>query len=173
IQQCCQLLKVVYFGIYGHKARKLHNSSQLMTLFLGASGSPPKEGFVGVSGSPTFVLKQNTSTTTHWKNIFIMSNCNVTFYKKTDGTKGTDGYKNYDGPQSVADLSKVLWEGTTFANDMKDDISWVDTSSQTWVRVYSKTNFQGRTALIGPNQHVSMKTLYDENKEGTMDDTIE
>ncbi len=69
-----------------------------------------------------------------------MSNCNVTFYKKTDGKKGTDGYKNYDGPQSVADLSKVLWEGTTLDNDMKDDISWIDTSSQAWVRVYSKAN---------------------------------
>jgi hypothetical protein len=102
-----------------------------------------------------------------------MSNCNVTFYKKTDGKKGTDAYKNYDGPQSVSDLSKVLWEGTTFDNDMKDDISWVDTSSQTWVRVYSKANFQGRTALIGPNQHISMKSLRDENNEGDMDDTIE
>lgn len=102
-----------------------------------------------------------------------MSNCNVTFYKGTDGKKGTDGYKNYDGPQTVADLSKVLWENTTFDNDMKDDISWVDTGSQTWVRVYSKANFQGRTALIGPNQHISMKTLRDENDEGDMDDTIE
>ncbi len=102
-----------------------------------------------------------------------MSNCNVTFYKKTDGKKGTDAYKNFDGPQTVADLSQVLWEGTTFDNDMKDDISWVDTSSQTWVRVYSKANFQGRTALIGPNQHMSMKSLWDENGEGDMDDTIE
>jgi len=101
-----------------------------------------------------------------------MSNCNVTFYKKTDRKK-SDGYKNYDGPQSVADLSKVLWEETTFDNDMKDDISWVDTSSQAWVRVYSKANFQGRTALIGPDQHVSMKTLRDENDEDDMDDTIE
>lgn len=102
-----------------------------------------------------------------------MSNCNVTFYKKTDGKKGTDGYKNYDGPQTVSDLSQVLWDGTTFDNDMKDDISWVDTSSQTWVRVYSKANFQGRTALIGPDQHISMKSLRDENNEGDMDDTIE
>lgn len=102
-----------------------------------------------------------------------MSNCNVTFYKDTDGKKGTGAYKNYDGPQSVADLSKVLWADTTFDNDMKDDISWVDTSSETWVRVYSKANFQGRTALIGPNQHVNMKTLRDENDEGDMNDTIE
>jgi len=102
-----------------------------------------------------------------------MSNCNVTFFKGTDGHKGTGAHKNYDGPQSVADLSKVLWEGTTFDNDMKDDISWIDTSSQTWVRVYSKVNFQGRTALIGPDQHVSMKTLRDENNEGDMNDTIE
>ncbi|GGG79447.1 hypothetical protein GCM10007415_09580 [Parapedobacter pyrenivorans] len=102
-----------------------------------------------------------------------MSNCNLTFYKKTDGKKGTDGYKNYDGPQAVADLSKVLWEGITSNNDMKDDISWVDTSSQAWVRVYSKANFQGRTALIGPDQHVSMKTIRDESDEDDMDDTIE
>lgn len=102
-----------------------------------------------------------------------MSNCNVTFYKKTDGKKGTDGYKNYDGPQAVADLSKVLWEGTTFDNDMKDDISWVDTGSQAWLRVYSKPNYQGRTVLIGPDQHISMKALSDENNEGDMDDTIE
>src|SRR5690606_40765201 len=81
-----------------------------------------------------------------------MSNCNVTFYKDTDDNKGTGAHKNYDGPQSVADLSKVLWVGTTFDNDMKDDISWIDTSTQTWVRVYSKANFQGRTALIGPDQ---------------------
>src|SRR5690606_20122710 len=102
-----------------------------------------------------------------------MSNCNVTFYKGTDGTKGTGGYKNYDGPQSVSDLSKVLWEGTTFNNDMKDDISWVDTASETWVRVYSKANFQGRTALIGPDQHVNMKDLRDDYDESHMDDTIE
>lgn len=102
-----------------------------------------------------------------------MSNCNVTFYKKTDGHKGTDGYKNYDGPHSETDLSKVLWDGTTFDNDMKDDISWIDTSSSAWVRVYSKPNFQGRTALIGPDQHISMKALRDENDEDDMDDTIE
>lgn len=102
-----------------------------------------------------------------------MSNCNLTFYKKTDGKKGTDGYKNYDGPQAVADLSKVLWDGITSNNDMKDDISWVDTGSQAWVRVYSKANFQGRTALIGPDQHVNMKTFRDENDEDDMDDTIE
>lgn len=41
-----------------------------------------------------------------------MSNCNVTFYKDTDGNKGTGAHKNYDGPQSVADLSKVLWVKT-------------------------------------------------------------
>lgn len=102
-----------------------------------------------------------------------MSNCNVTFHKDTDDKKGTGAYKNYDGPQSVADLSKVLWEDTTFDNDMKDDISWIDTSTQTWVRVYSKANFQGRTVLIGPDQHVSMKTLRDENNEDDMNDTIE
>src|SRR5690606_30386295 len=102
-----------------------------------------------------------------------MSNCNVTFYKDTDGNKGTGAHKNYDGPQSVADLSKVLWVGTTFDDDMKDDISWIDTSTQTWVRVYSKANVQGRTALIGPDQHVSMKTLRDENNEDDMNDTIE
>src|SRR5690606_14889765 len=93
--------------------------------------------------------------------------------KKTDGHKGTDGYKNYDGPHSETDLSKVLWDGTTFDNDMKDDISWIDTSSSAWVRVYSKPNFQGRTALIGPDQHISMKALRDENDEDDMDDTIE
>ncbi len=102
-----------------------------------------------------------------------MSNCNVTFYKDTDGKRGTGAYKNYDGPQSVTDLSKVLWEDTTFDNDMKDDISWIDTSSETWVRVYSKANFQGRTVLIGPDQHVSMKVLRDEKDEDDMNDTIE
>src|SRR3546814_8928990 len=82
-----------------------------------------------------------------------MSNCNVTFYKDTDDHKGTGAHKHYDGPQSVADLSKVLWEDTTFDNDMKDDISWIDTSTQTWVRVYSKANFQGRT--VRSEEHTS------------------
>lgn len=98
-----------------------------------------------------------------------MSNCNVTFYKHDE--KG-DPYKNYDGPQSEPDLHDVEWPGQPH-NDMEDDISWIDTGSQAWVRIYSSANYQGRTALIGPNQHVNMKDVKDENNEDDMNDTIE
>ena len=101
-----------------------------------------------------------------------MSNCNVTFYKDTDDKKGTGHYKNYDGPQSVSDLNQVQWHGQSH-DDMKDDISWIDTSSEAWVHIYSKANFQGRRALVGPNQHVNLKILQDENNEGDMNDTVE
>ncbi|HEU4454280.1 MAG TPA: hypothetical protein VFR81_14525 [Longimicrobium sp.] len=101
-----------------------------------------------------------------------MSNCNVTFWKDTDDTQGTGHYKNYDGPQNVPDLNEVQWHGET-RDDMKDDISWVDTSSQTWVRLFSKANYSGRTLLIGPNQHVNLKYTNDENDEDDMNDTVE
>jgi hypothetical protein len=98
-----------------------------------------------------------------------MSNCNVTFWKDKD-RKGS--YKNYDGAQNVPDLSKVNWTGSKF-NDMKDDTGSIDTASATWVRVYSKANYSGRTALIGPNAHVNMDSLFDDDGYKNMDDTIE
>ena len=98
-----------------------------------------------------------------------MSACNVTFWKDKD-FKGY--YKNYDGAQNVPDLSKVNWANHNH-NDMKDDIGSIETSSATWVRIYSKANFSGRTALVGPNAKVNMKDLVDDNGTKNMDDTIE
>jgi len=98
-----------------------------------------------------------------------MSACNVTFWKDKD----FEGhYKNYDGAQKVPDLNKVQWHDQSH-DDMKDDIGSIQTSTQTWVRVYSKANYQGRTALIGPNSNVNMEDLMDDNGEDNMDDTIE
>lgn len=97
-----------------------------------------------------------------------MSACNVTFWKKKDFT---DKYKNYDGARNVPDLEQVNWQGSN--NDMKDDISGIQTSSQTWIRVYSKPNYSGRTALVGPNTSINMVDLWDDNHEDNMDDTIE
>lgn len=99
-----------------------------------------------------------------------MSNCNVTFWKDTDDKKGTGRYKNYDGPHSEADLNSVQWEGQS-NDDMKDDMSWVDTSSQAWVRIYSKANYQGRTYLIGPGTSTNLKTVYVDDDD--MNDTVE
>lgn len=101
-----------------------------------------------------------------------MSNCNVTFWKDTDDSKGTGKYTNYDGPTSVSDLNQVQWQGGT-GDDMKDDISWVDTASQAWVRIYSKANYLGRTLLIGPDSHVNLKTTLDEDGSDDMNDTVE
>jgi hypothetical protein len=99
-----------------------------------------------------------------------MSACNVTFWKDTDDTKGTGDYKNYDGAQSVSDLNQVQWQGET-RDDMKDDMSWVDTSSQAWVRIYSKANYQGRTYLIGPGVSTNLKLVYVDGDD--MNDTVE
>lgn len=101
-----------------------------------------------------------------------MSSCNVSFFKDTDGTKGTGDSKNYDGPQSESDLHDVHWPGKSH-NDMEDDISWIDTSSGTWVRIFSRPNFLGRTALIGPDAHLNLKYVQDDKNEGNMDNTIE
>lgn len=101
-----------------------------------------------------------------------MSDCTVKFWKSTDDKSGTGDHRTYSGPQSVPDLNEIQWEGESH-DDMKDDASWVDTSSQAWVRIYSKDNYQGRTVLIGPNQHVSLKKLQDENNEDDMNDTVE
>lgn len=98
-----------------------------------------------------------------------MSACNITFWKDKD-FKGR--YKNYDGARSVSDLSNVHWHDHDNDN-MKDDIGSIQTSSQTWVRVYSKANYQGRTTLIGPDSNVNMEDLVDDNGEKNMDDTIE
>jgi len=98
-----------------------------------------------------------------------MSNCNVTFWKDKD----FEGhYKNYDGPQTVSDLNEVQWHGESH-DDMKDDIQSIQTSTETWVRVYSKANFSGRTALIGPNENKNMSDVMDDNNEDDMDKTIE
>lgn len=99
-----------------------------------------------------------------------MSNCNVTFWKDTDDKKGTGDYKNYDGPQNVSDLNQVQWHGESH-DDLKDDISWVDTSSQTWVKIFSKASYSGRSYLIGPNSGVNLKTVYVDGDD--MNDTVE
>ncbi|HWK89055.1 MAG TPA: hypothetical protein VNP72_03645 [Longimicrobium sp.] len=101
-----------------------------------------------------------------------MSNCNVTFWKDTDDKKGTGHSKTFDGPQNVPDLNEVQWGGET-RDDMKDDASWVDTGSQAWVRIYSKASYQGRSTLIGPGQHVNLKTRKDDDNEDDMNDTVE
>ncbi|WP_298419918.1 peptidase inhibitor family I36 protein [uncultured Kordia sp.] len=98
-----------------------------------------------------------------------MSTCNVSFFKDDD----FDGrYKNYDGARNVSDLEDVHWHDHD-GDNMKDDISSITTSTQTWIRVYSKANYQGRTALIGPNARIKMEDLMDDNGEDDMDDTIE
>jgi hypothetical protein len=99
-----------------------------------------------------------------------MSNCNVTFWKGTDDKQGTGNYKNYDGAQSVPDLNQVQWTGET-RDDMKDDISWVDTDTQAWVMIYSKANYQGRSYLLGPNTHTNLKQVYVDGDD--MNDTVE
>jgi hypothetical protein len=98
-----------------------------------------------------------------------MSTCNVTFWKDKD-FKGNN--KNYDGAQNVPDLNDVQWSGESH-DDMKDDIGSIQTSTATWVRVYSKASYSGRTALIGPNSNVNMEDLRDDNNQDDMDDTIE
>lgn len=100
----------------------------------------------------------------------LMSACNVTFWKDTDDHKGTGHYKNYDGAQSVSDLNQVQWQGETH-DDMKDDISWVDTSSQAWVKIYSKANYQGRSYLIGPGTSTNLKNVQVDGDD--MNDTVE
>jgi hypothetical protein len=99
-----------------------------------------------------------------------MSNCNVTFWKDTDDNKGTGHYKNYDGATSVSDLNQVQWHGEDH-DDMKDDISWVDTASQAWVKVYSKADYQGRSYLIGPGVSTNLKFVYVDGDD--MNDTVE
>jgi hypothetical protein len=99
-----------------------------------------------------------------------MSACNVTFWKDTDDTKGTGHYKNYDGATSVSDLNEVQWHDQTH-DDMKDDISWVDTSSQAWVKIYSKANYEGRSYLIGPGVSTNLKLVYVDGDD--MNDTVE
>lgn len=98
-----------------------------------------------------------------------MSNCTVTFWKDKNFE---DHHKTYDGPQIVPDLNQVQWSGQSH-DDMKDDIGSLKTGSQAWVRLYSKANYSGRTALVGPNTDINMENLYDDNNEGDMDDTIE
>jgi hypothetical protein len=99
-----------------------------------------------------------------------MSNCNVTFWKDTDDSKGTGHYKNYDGATSVSDLNEVQWHDQTH-DDMKDDISWVDTASSAWVKIYSKANYQGRSYLIGPGTSTNLKLVYVDGDD--MNDTVE
>jgi hypothetical protein len=99
-----------------------------------------------------------------------MSSCNVTFWKDTDDSKGTGHNKNFDGPQDVPDFNQVQWSGQS-NDDMKDDASWIDTSTETWIRIFSKASYSGRTSLIGPDSHVNLKTLYVDGDD--MNDTVE
>lgn len=99
--------------------------------------------------------------------------CNVSFWSDTDDKKGTGPYKNYTSPTSVPDLAKVYWDGTSKQDDMKDDMSWVDTDANTWVRLYSSTSYTGRTLLIGPSSSVNLKYTNDEANEDDMNDTVQ
>jgi hypothetical protein len=99
--------------------------------------------------------------------------CNVSFWSDTNDAKGTGPYKNYTSPTSVPDLEKEYWDGTSRTDDMKDDMSWVDTAENTWVRIFSSTYYNGRTLLIGPNSHVNLKYTNDEGNQGNMNDTVQ
>lgn len=96
--------------------------------------------------------------------------CNVSFWKDTNDSKGMGLSKNYNGPHSETDLNQVQWDGQTH-DDMKDDISWVDTASNAWVKIYSKANYQGRSYLIGPGVSTNLKLVTVDGD--SMNDTVE
>lgn len=81
-------------------------------------------------------------------------------------------YKVFSSAQSVPDFNDVQWEGSS-RDDMKDDVSSIQTDNNTWVRIYSKANYQGRTALIGPGSNVNLDSLQSEDGSDDMDDTVE
>lgn len=101
-----------------------------------------------------------------------MSNCNVTFWTDTDDKKGTGDYKNYTSPTNESDLNEVLWTNES-RDDMKNDISWVDTNSQSWVRLYTEPNYAGRTLLVGPDSHLNLKVTKDDQGSDDMNDAVQ
>lgn len=96
------------------------------------------------------------------------NHCKVQFWKdKNNGGKT----KVYEGPASISDLEDEDWKDSN--DDMKDDIGSIRTDSQAWVRVYSKADFGGRSALIGPSTDIDADNLYDDVEDEDLDDTIE
>lgn len=95
--------------------------------------------------------------------------CSVTFWKDKDFS---GRYKTYNNPASVTDTSDIHW--TDHDNDdMKDDISSIQTDSNAWVLIFSSTNYGGRTALIGPDTDQDLDGLFDDGGSDNMNDTIQ
>ncbi|MFK7786439.1 MAG: hypothetical protein AB8B56_15065 [Crocinitomicaceae bacterium] len=95
--------------------------------------------------------------------------CNVTFWKDKDFSGHN---KNYDGPIDITDTNDIHWTDHS-SDDMKDDISSIQTDGSAWVQIYSSTDHGGRTTLIGPNSNVNLDEVYDDEQGKDMDDTIQ
>jgi hypothetical protein len=93
--------------------------------------------------------------------------CNVTFWKDKDFS---GRYKNYSSPTNVKDTNDIHWHDHD-SDDMKDDISSIQTDGSAWVRIFSSTDYGGRTALIEPNSNVNLEDVYAGGDD--MNDTIQ
>lgn len=101
-----------------------------------------------------------------------MSTCNSSWWKdKAENGVHSGDSKNFDGVCSKKDLGDVLWDDEKH-DHMATDTGNIQTSTQTWVQVFTETNFLGRTATIGPNSDINMEDLYDDDGTGNMDDAI-
>ena len=93
----------------------------------------------------------------------------VTFWSQDNYSGKT---KSFVDVGQVPDFNQVQWSGKSH-DDMKDDASSMQTGDNSWVRIYSKANYQGRTALVGPNTSVTLKNLKSDDGSDDMDDTVE
>lgn len=101
-----------------------------------------------------------------------MSDFYVKFWSDSDrhDDAGDGPYKVYTSPTNITNLEDVKWDNTSHDDDMKDDMTWVNTGSSSWVRIYTEPNYGGHQMLIGPNQSVNLKIQLYDGKNSFNDD---
>ncbi|OJJ19286.1 hypothetical protein BKI52_20960 [marine bacterium AO1-C] len=92
-----------------------------------------------------------------------MSNCVVEFWENQNQEDG--GYRKFENKSNYSDLSSYHWtiDGEQKSGgryEMDDSISSLKTGSQAWLLIFSRTDYEGSSYLVGPNTTLnSLKDL--------------
>lgn len=103
----------------------------------------------------------------------IMStpNCYVDFWENTAKDDGSHkgGHRRFDGPDNCPDLSQHHWDGMSGTmNEVDDAASSLATGSQSWLSVFSGTNYTGNRLDIGPGKSIADLSTTSPNMNNTI-----
>jgi hypothetical protein len=99
------------------------------------------------------------------------ANCYVDFWEnkaKSDGSHD-GGHIRFNGPVNIPDMSKYGWDGKSgMMNETDDSASSLATGSQSWLTVFSQSNYGGSKLSIGPGQTIPDLSKTNPNMDNTI-----